>query len=1140
SSFMKKLCFTTGPLLAVLVFIGTVMPLRADNPAVPCVCKSIFNTDGATLCNVTFANNSSPTPDQLATVSKVRAKELDGSPGPALELKKQDNGQYKIQLHMDYIQATNCSETSGAELHWKVEYTDQSAARTGIFPVLNPSNGIYELELDGKDSYSSFSVSYVYPRNGIYVTTPCVSFKFKSSCACSSCDITGQPVSSNSAERCHIPLGVFQDATLSGGLVIDIPSLANSSASRSVVKVLSSAGITVTADSGGLLTATTDSLRAVVAEQGTNKIKISLFDPADQSQTNAIRTIVVEWPGQNELKITNTFAGSPSTPEVTEFKITNDGLEMIRGNGMLKETKTITTVNGDRVERINVKETHNGITESVSDIENTYHYFIWGWELVKQVIDPGTEGLTTTWTYATAQGAAQGSLQEMSRYDGYIATHSYSHSTEGTVVTTIHTIVSPFAISTQQRVSTRVVDSADASQSLTEIVSSNANIISKIVTEDVPNTRTEKTYSDGTHFTTTETLYNATNGRPEQVTHPDETLTTYIYESSNGNLTTTIANGEAQNGVVIDGTKRITTTNAKGVETESITSRFNSDHTVITEHTKVSDFDTYGRPEEVEYFPDPDPMIGPAWTTSKTYQGCCGNAELTETDKYGIVTTYGEPDALGRRTWSTRLGVTTSTEYVEYDPPTAYEGFVTITKRNGLIIAKSFRNLAGTYHESWSPDPSSHFDEKLVSTSTETTYDNGLTLTETTVPDGSQVTSSYPDGRIYTTTGDLQPAMTHTYSVNGTGLVTTSAYAGGNESTTVTADWAGRTYTTTQDSATTTQTYNTLGQLLSTTDADGVQTLYAYNSLGERTTTALDVDNDGEIDYDDADQITITETVPDTYNDGNTTYDVMTTTTMVYTAFGDDDTTATVSTTYQTPDGLHSWSTSDAVASPSKHVIDRTTWKQTSTNPDGSYSETTINADGLTDATKHYSADITPVLIAQVNYTYDTLKRPSTTTDSRTTTTTTTYVSNTCDIVESVIEENGNNDRTTTYSYDSRGRRVSTTLPDASVTYSSYYPDGQLKATWGSQTYPTFTTYDYAGRRKTLRTNPTLDNGIPTNAGDSLTTWNYSSATGRLTSKVDAANKSVAYTYTDAGRLETQTWARGVSATYTYTSGRLT
>jgi len=114
---------------------------------------------------------------------------------------------------------------------------------------------------------------------------------------------------------------------------------------------------------------------------------------------------------------------------------------------------------------------------------------------------------------------------------------------------------------------------------------------------------------------------------------------------------------------------------------------------------------------------------------------------------------------------------------------------------------------------------------------------------------------------------------------------------------------------------------------------------------------------------------------------------------------------------------------------------------------------TTINADGLTDSFKQYSSGAT--LIAQIDHTYDTLKRPDTTVDSRTGTTTTAYVSTTCDAVLSVTDPGS---RVTSFTYDSRGRRVSTTLPDNSVTSTSYYPSGQVRATWGSQTYPTFTT----------------------------------------------------------------------------------
>jgi RHS repeat-associated protein len=55
-----------------------------------------------------------------------------------------------------------------------------------------------------------------------------------------------------------------------------------------------------------------------------------------------------------------------------------------------------------------------------------------------------------------------------------------------------------------------------------------------------------------------------------------------------------------------------------------------------------------------------------------------------------------------------------------------------------------------------------------------------------------------------------------------------------------------------------------------------------------------------------------------------------------------------------------------------------------------------------------------------------------------------------------------------------------------------------------------------------------------------VTTWNYNPLRGFLASKTDAADKSVSYTYTPAGRLATRAWARGTNTTYTYnTAGNL-
>jgi len=105
------------------------------------------------------------------------------------------------------------------------------------------------------------------------------------------------------------------------------------------------------------------------------------------------------------------------------------------------------------------------------------------------------------------------------------------------------------------------------------------------------------------------------------------------------------------------------------------------------------------------------------------------------------------------------------------------------------------------------------------------------------------------------------------------------------------------------------------------------------------------------------------------------------------------------------------------------------------------------------------------------------------------------------------------------------------------------YPTGQVKASWGSQTNPTFQTYDYAGRLKTLHTwqdAPDLSQLTATPPDDSVTTrWQYHPATGLLTGKFhDYRDGNLTdgptYTHTPAGRLKTRLWKRNITTAYYY------
>ena len=157
--------------------------------------------------------------------------------------------------------------------------------------------------------------------------------------------------------------------------------------------------------------------------------------------------------------------------------------------------------------------------------------------------------------------------------------------------------------------------------------------------------------------------------------------------------------------------------------------------------------------------------------------------------------------------------------------------------------------------------------------------------------------------------------------------------------------------------------------------------------------------------------------------------------------------------------------------------------------------------------------------------------------------------------------ENGNllsmtdpGNRTTAWTYDAMGRRLSTDAPDtlnatgnvlANISRTAYHLTGQVAAVWGDQTNATFQLYDEQNRPSELRTYRTLAQGTQPTAGFDATTWTHHPQRGFLSAKRDAVNQGADYTYTAAGRLASRTWARSLAGTriatiYSYDAGMLT
>jgi len=158
--------------------------------------------------------------------------------------------------------------------------------------------------------------------------------------------------------------------------------------------------------------------------------------------------------------------------------------------------------------------------------------------------------------------------------------------------------------------------------------------------------------------------------------------------------------------------------------------------------------------------------------------------------------------------------------------------------------------------------------------------------------------------------------------------------------------------------------------------------------------------------------------------------------------------------------------------------------------------------------------------------TYDAHGRDVSMTDARGIVTQKTY--DNLDRVTSQTISGGGLSQTTSNVLNNVNQRIQTILPDSEVVNYEYHPTGELKKQFGSKVYPVEHGIDNQGRPKTLKTWKDFQNDL----GAAITTWNYSSNRGFLTSKQYPDGNGPSYTYTLAGRDLTRTWARGVATTY--------
>lgn len=630
-------------------------------------------------------------------------------------------------------------------------------------------------------------------------------------------------------------------------------------------------------------------------------------------------------------------------------------------------------------------------------------------------------------------------------------------------------------------------------------------------------------------------------GRVRRVVHPDLTETHYSYSDARDETnfivdrTTVVETGTPNSAgtAIIDGTRSTSTTDFKNQQIFSQTVDIESG--IITQSRLATAYDAHGRVTAYVHLD--------GRTTERQY-GCCGIQ--WEKDLNGIRTEYTYDD-LKRVETITRLGITTTYDY----DGLGRQDRVTQTGTEGGIITRSrmdYPDASGLEYTS--------IDPLGRETTSETIYlSGGGTRTITTLPGNfTQIQNYSQTGQLLNTGGTAATPAVFKYRVeveNGEVFTVQRTIQGDSPSAPEWVEqWAdslGRNVRTVYpDGAEATRHYNAKGQLNRTTDPDGVTTLYAYNALGQQYLTAVDANRNGAIDQDGdvADLVTRTEREYASVTIDGEVYDVMRTSSTVYTETGAIE----LSVSESSVDGRHNWST-QGEATGSRHVLYPETadgsYEVHSIAADGSY-QVQFYTDGRLSNTASYASDDS--LIQSLSFGYDQFGRQDAVTHPRNGTTTYTfYDDGQIDTVITPDPERGTGTLLTDHEYNARGLLETRTLPDLSTVLFEYNARGQLEKTHGSQTYPVKYTYTDQGRLETMTT--WQDYAGQQDAA--ITEWVYDPQRGWLDKKIyaeqsevppeggtgtvgNAEDEFIDYDYTAAGRLETRTWARGISTTYDY------
>jgi RHS repeat-associated protein len=756
---------------------------------------------------------------------------------------------------------------------------------------------------------------------------------------------------------------------------------------------------------------------------------------------------------------------------------------------------------------------------------------------------------TTTNTYiqAPTNSAMHGRLQSTLKPDGSWTYSDYVISVGSPVsITTEYSSCFSYTIA-QRALARKTVTTVSGNESLVEtFIGSQLVAKSRITLGSIsgdPVTTSEKWDGTAWHVTTTayhsDTTVAPATGRIKWIENSDGTAATYSYANPSGNLITTVRTGAGSRSGITAGTQTVTTSNLGNFAISQVTTNIASNLTTErwdTDLTYNSGFDALGRPIKRIYNADANDY-------DITQYACCG-LEYSR-DRMGMTSQYFR-DGL-KRVYKVETKASAASPVVT--DFTTVGGLTQTRSRTiggqSLFLSSSTRSLDGLTRTTTAPARKSTLVADRPVTTSVTSIGIGTMTETTTFADGSTtINTSDLSGRVTSIGGTAVPDKVsnyNTHTLNGGGEATFTQAIETNTLTYQANDLIARpikfmsdtTGTTLYTYHSTTAAAGSRGKLATVTDGDGVTTSYGYDAEGQLTTTSRTI----PLATGTATQVTTTtrDVVANVLLQGRN-FGISRRQTQTLAATGLP--TVTTSESFAATAGLVTGSRSfgretlNVTTRPDAAGIATTT----STQPDGTKS-LQIRTHGLVTAVQRLTT--TGSIVTATSYGYDTLQRPITSTDARTGTTTFSALTESGQPLTTTSPGN----LATTIACDVMGRKISTTLPDATVSYTSYYPTGLVRATWGSQTYPTWLVYNEQNMQTKLHTWKvapvlTATTASPP-AGSDVTAWSYGSR-ALLNRKQYADGKGTNYTYTVGGKLASRTWARGITTTYSYTQGLLT